>query len=113
MVELAGKQLGAYTAETRIGQGGMAAVWKAYHPQTDRHVAIKVMLPDIAADPTFQQRFEREAKTLAGLQHVHILPVFDYGQQDDIAYLVMPFLSGRTLEDLIDENPPSPKEAAR
>ncbi len=104
MVDLNGKQLGAYKVEDLIGRGGMAAVYKAYHQATERNVAIKVMLPDVATNETFQRRFEREAKTLAGLQHVHILPVFDYGQQDGVNYLVMPFLPGRTLADHIREN---------
>lgn len=103
MVDLIDKQLGAYNVEELIGKGGMAAVYKAYHPPTDRHVAIKVMLPDIATDATFQQRFEREAKTLAGLQHINILPVFDYGRQDSVSYLVMPYLPGKTLGDLLNE----------
>lgn len=104
MVDLNGKQLGAYKVEGLIGRGGMAAVYQAYHQATERNVAIKVMLPDVATNETFQRRFEREAKTLAGLQHVHILPVFDYGQQDSVNYLVMPFLPGRTLADHIREN---------
>ncbi|MEO1440840.1 MAG: serine/threonine-protein kinase, partial [Chloroflexota bacterium] len=103
MVDLTGQQLGPYKVEGLIGRGGMAAVYKAYHENTSRNVAIKVMLPDIALDESFRARFEREAKTLAGLQHVHILPVFDYGRKDDFSYLVMPFLPGKTLADKINQ----------
>ena len=102
-LELSGKQLGPYKVESLIGRGGMAAVYQAFHPATDRQVAIKVMLPDVATDEVFQRRFEREAKTLAGLQHIHILSVFDYGEQDGVNYLVMPYLPGRTLGDRLEE----------
>lgn len=101
MVEFAGKAIGAYEIKERVGRGGMAAVYRAYHPQTERNVAIKVLLPEIAASEQFQKRFEREAKVLAGLQHTHILPVFDYGQIDDVNYLVMPLMPGSTLADQI------------
>lgn len=99
MASLAGTQLGAYEVKDLIGRGGMAAVYRAYHPATGRDVAIKVMLPDLGIDDNFRKRFDREARTLAGLQHVHILPVFDYGAQDDVLYLVMPLLPGRNLSD--------------
>jgi len=102
-LELSGKQLGPYKVASLIGRGGMAAVYQAFHPATDRQVAIKVMLPDVATDEVFQRRFEREAKTLAGLQHIHILSVFDYGEQDGVNYLVMPYLPGRTLGDRLEE----------
>jgi serine/threonine protein kinase/WD40 repeat protein len=98
---LLGKQLGAYTVESLAGQGGMASVYRAYHPATSRYVAIKVLLPNIAVDSDFRKRFEREAKVLAGLQHVHILPVFDYGDYNGQSYLVMPYLPGKTLADKI------------
>jgi serine/threonine protein kinase len=104
MIDITGKQLGAYKVEGLIGRGGMASVYKAYHQSTSRNVAIKVMLPDIALDSNFRQRFEREAKTLAGLQHAHILPVFDYGRFENANYLVMPFLPGKTLANKIEGN---------
>ncbi len=99
MASLAGTTLGAYEVKDQIGRGGMAAVYRAYHSATGRDVAIKVMLPDLGIDENFRKRFDCEARTLAGLQHVHILPVFDYGDQNDILYLVMPLLPGKNLSD--------------
>ncbi|MEO0562386.1 MAG: protein kinase, partial [Chloroflexota bacterium] len=112
MIEV-GTMFGAYKVEAPVGRGGMASVYKAYHAPTDRHVALKVMLPEIAVDETFRARFEREAKVLAGLQHIHILPVFDYGQQDETTYLVMPLLPGKTLRNHIKDAPLTLKEVQR
>lgn len=108
-----GQKLGKYEILAEIGRGGMATVYKAYDPITERNVAIKIMLPDMATDATFARRFDREAKTVAGLQHIHILPVFDYGQEGDTAYLVMPLLPGRTLIDLIEYEPLTMKDVSR
>lgn len=103
--DLIGKLLGAYEMRERIGQGGMATVYQAYHAPTDRMVAVKVMLPDIRDKETFARRFEREAQLLASLQHIHIVPVFDYGEEAGVSYLVMPLLPGKTLEDVINNQP--------
>ena len=64
---------------------------KAYHAAMDRHVAVKVLPQELADTPGFRKRFEREAKVVANLQHPHILPVFDYGEERSISYLVMPY----------------------
>ncbi len=113
MTDLTGKSLGPYEIISRIGAGGMATVYKAYHAVTDRHVAIKVLSSELAGDAAFTERFEREAKTVAGLQHVHILPVFDYGTQDDFAYLVMPLITAGTLSERIETGEMSYSEIAR
>jgi len=113
MANLTGQELGPYEIRELVGQGGMASVYKAYHPATDRFVAVKVMLPNMAVDETFVKRFQREAQFVASLQHIHILQVFDYGEQDGVAYLVMPFLPGDTLADKIRNHPLPPRESAR
>lgn len=113
MANLIGTQLGAYRIGEKVGQGGMAAVYKAYHGPTDRYVAVKVMLPDVATDEMFRRRFERESRVLAKLQHIHILPVFDSGVQDDVLYLVMPLLTGRTLGHRIRQGALGLDEVAR
>ncbi|MBN1966458.1 MAG: protein kinase [Anaerolineae bacterium] len=113
MTGLAGQTLGPYLIREQIGGGGMGRVYRAYHPATDRDVAIKVLSPDLAGIPDFQARFEREARVVASLQHIHILPLFDYGQAEDLPYLVMPYISGGTLRDYLDANRPSIQEAAR
>jgi serine/threonine protein kinase len=113
MASLAGTTLGAYEVKDLIGRGGMAAVYRAHHSATGRDVAIKVMLPDLGIDDNFRKRFDREARTLAGIQHVHILPVFDYGDQDSILYLVMPLLPGKNLGDKLRAGRMDMTEVAR
>ena len=105
MEDLTGKQFGSYQIVAPLGEGGMAAVYKAYQPSTDRYVALKILPRHFASDPQFVARFEQEAKVLAQLQHPHILPVFDYGQADGYAYIVMPFLQSGDLTDLLKGQP--------
>ena len=80
MSELIGRTLGQYRIVEQIGEGGMAAVYKAYQPSLNRYVAIKVLPPVHAKQPGFTERFQREAEAVAGLNHPNILPVFDSGQ---------------------------------
>jgi len=108
--DLTGRQFGPYQIVGPLGEGGMAAVYKAYHPATERYVALKVLPRQLAKDPQFVSRFQREAKLLAQLQHPHILPVFDYGQAEGYTYIVMPFVTGGTLADELQGEPlPLPK----
>jgi serine/threonine-protein kinase len=105
MEDITGKQLNRYQVVAPLGEGGMAAVYKAYHPETERYVALKILPKHFASDPEFVGRFEQEAKLIAQLQHPHILPVFDYGEADDYTYIVMPFVETGTLADLLGEAP--------
>lgn len=102
---LIGRKLGKYEIVDNLGQGGMAAVYKGYQLDVDRHVAIKVLPPHPGQDSQFVERFRLEARTIARLQHPYILPLYDYGDQDDILYLVMPYVEGGTLGDLIKKGP--------
>ncbi len=97
MENLTGKQFGPYQIVAPLGEGGMAAVYKAYQPGMERYVALKVLPRSYADDPQFLARFQREAKLLAQLQHPHILPVFDFGQSEGYTYIVMPFIPSGTL----------------
>jgi hypothetical protein len=101
MEDLTGKQLGPYQIVAPLGEGGMAAVYKAYQPAMDRYVALKVLPRHFASDPQFVIRFQQEARVLAQLQHPHILPVFDFGEADGYTYIVMPFVKSGTLTDLL------------
>lgn len=101
MSDLIGRTLGAYRIVEQLGVGGMATVFKAYHATMDRYVAVKVLPQHLARDPNFRARFEREARTIARLEHRHILPVHEYGESDGIPYLVMRYTDGGTLSDLI------------
>lgn len=105
MEDLTGRQFGPYQIVAPLGEGGMAAVYKAYQPSMERYVALKVLPRHFTHDPQFQARFRRESKLLAQLQHPYILPVFDSGQADGYSYIVMPFVQGGTLADALDDTP--------
>lgn len=92
-----GEMLGPYRIIGQVGQGGMATVFKAYHAAMDRQVALKVLPRHFAEDPEFLGRFRQEARTIARLEHQHILPVYDYGESDGYTYLVMRYLDAGTL----------------
>jgi serine/threonine protein kinase len=105
MEDLTGKQLGPYQIVAPLGEGGMAAVFRAYQPGMERYVALKVLPRHFAEDPEFSARFQREARILAQLQHPHILPVFDYGQVEGYSFIVMPFVPSGTLTDSMQGQP--------
>ncbi len=113
MPELIGKTLGPYRIVEQIGLGGMATVYKAYQPSMDRYVALKVLSTHLTQDPTFVKRFLQEAKVIAKLEHVHILPVHDHGQEDGYLYLVMRFIQAGTLKDRLRGGPLSLGEVHR
>ncbi len=98
-MELIGSMLGQYQILEAIGHGGMATVYKARQPALDRFVAVKVLLPQQADRAEFRERFNREAKAVAQLNHPNILPIIDYGQVNDLTYIVMKYVSGGTLAD--------------
>lgn len=94
-----GRTIAQYHIVELIGQGGMANVYKAHQPSINRYVAIKVLPAQFTRDPNFVKRFEQEARAIAALEHPHILPVYDFGQQDDLYYMVMRYVKGGTLSD--------------
>lgn len=101
MQDFIGKKLGNYEIVGLIGRGGMAAVYKGLQPSMNRTVAIKVLAPQFSADESFVRRFKNEAQTIAQLEHKHILPVYDFGEEGGILFIVMRYLEGGVLEDLI------------
>jgi serine/threonine protein kinase len=111
--DLTGKQFGSYQIVAPLGEGGMAAVYKAYQPAMQRFVAIKVLPRHMSISGEFTLRFQREARLVAQLQHPHILPVFDYGESDGYPYIVMPFIVGGTLADILRQQRVSLAEARR
>ncbi|HKZ69282.1 MAG TPA: protein kinase [Anaerolineales bacterium] len=113
MENLSGQQLGLYQVVAPIGEGGMAAVFKAYQPGMDRYVALKVLPKQLAQDPQFIARFQQEARVLANLQHPHILPVFDYGESQGFTYLTMPLIDSGTLKELLSSHQPLPARQIR
>jgi serine/threonine protein kinase len=99
MNALVGRSLGQFRIVERIGAGGMATVFKAYQPNLDRYVAIKVLPAYHARDPVFVKRFVQEARAVAKLVHPNILQIHDFGEQDNITYIVMEYVEGGTLKD--------------
>ncbi|MDH5607766.1 MAG: protein kinase, partial [Anaerolineae bacterium] len=97
-----GKSIGPYEITEEIGRGGMATVYRAYHKKMDRHVAVKLIRPSILSDKTIRDRFQREAKLIAKLEHPHLLPVHDFDGQHDPPFIVMRFLEGGTLKQVIE-----------
>src|SRR5436305_6503505 len=98
---LLGKRLGSYMIQEKITEDRMAQVYKAYHERLRRDVAIKVILPQIADQPGFRERFEREAQLVANLEHRNIVAVYDFGEIGNLTYLVMQYVGGGTLRDLL------------
>ncbi len=93
-----GRILGRYQVLEPLGHGGMAWVYRAYHPQLDRYVAIKLLRSELTGDEEFLARFRREAQAVASLRHPHIIQVFDFDVEDDVYYMVMELLEGDTLK---------------
>ncbi len=108
-----GRTLGNYRIIEQIGLGGMATVYKGYDPDTDRYVAVKILPQQFSADPQFRERFQREAKAIAKLEHLHILPIFAYGEDDGISYMAMRYLQAGTLTDRISRGALPFTEAGR
>jgi len=104
MADLAGRTLGKYQLQARLGRGGMAEVYRAHQPGLERLVALKVLHPHIADDPDFIARFRREAQAVAQLRHPHIVQVFDFDAEGDLHYMVMEYVEGPTLKEVLDEH---------
>ena len=94
-----------------IGQGGMGAVYKARQKALDRVVALKILPPGIGGDPSFAQRFAREAQALAKLNHPGIVTLYEFGQADGLFYFLMEFVDGVNLRHLLEAGRVSPREA--
>jgi predicted Ser/Thr protein kinase len=94
-----------------LGRGGMGVVYKARQPRLDRLVALKILAPEREQDPKFAERFEREAKALARLSHPNIVAVHDFGEADGLFYLLMEYVDGVTLRQLLQTRKIAPEEA--
>lgn len=99
---LVGREIRDFVIKERIGLGGMAEVYRAYQPSVNRDIAVKIIyIHDAIGDDAFPKRFAQEAEVIASLEHIHILPIYGYGIDDDIAYLMMRLLRGGSLSDLL------------
>ncbi len=108
-----GRYIGPYELQEEIGRGGMSRVYRAYDPTMDREVAVKILTANIADDEEYQRRFRREITTASDLEHPFILPVYDYGRDENALFLVMPFVPRGTLHDVLqDRGVLTPQQAA-
>src|SRR5579872_5961582 len=105
MATLLGKRLGPYEILSAIGAGGMGEVYRARDTRLERIVAIKVLPTHLADRSELRERFEREARTIASLNHPHICTLYDIGHQDGTDYLVMEYLEGETLAARLAKGP--------
>lgn len=94
-----GDTIRGYELRERIGRGAFATVYRGYQPSIGREVAIKIVKPEFANHPAFIRRFEAEARFVASLEHPHIVSIYDYWRDADGAYVVGPYLAGRSLAD--------------
>jgi hypothetical protein len=107
MVDVLGTKLGRYDIRERLGKGGMAAVYKGWDTNLDRWVAVKVLHDYLAEETGFKERFEREAKVVASLNHPNIVQVYDFNIEDrngqPVYYMVMTYITGQSLKGVMDE----------
>ena len=105
--QLLGQALGTCTLQRLIGRGGMGAVYLAQQSRPRRSVAVKVLVPGLLLEShihdEFLVRFRREADAIAALDHINIMPIYEYGEQEQLAYLVMPYVTGGTLRDVLKQ----------
>ena len=104
----AGARVAGYRLDEQIGRGGMAVVYRAYDLQLDRQVALKILDPALAEDSEFQQRFIRESKAAAAVDHPHIIPVFAAGEADGVLFIAMRYVAGADVRTLLDTEGPLP-----
>src|SRR6266513_2904596 len=103
---------GRYELHRRIARGGMAEVFLARDSLLDRPVALKVLFPEFATDRSFVERFRREARSAANLNHPNIVSIYDWGQEEGTYFIVMEYVEGRTLRQAIREDGPVPPRRA-
>jgi serine/threonine-protein kinase len=112
MEDLAGRTIGPYQLLDRIGTGGMATVYRALHRALGQPRAVKILLPNHAADPTIVERFKSEAKLAGGLRHPNIVSIYDVGEEDGLFYLVMDLVEGVPLRTLMQKGAALPPDRA-
>lgn len=113
MSSLTGQELDHYVLIEQIGQGGMATVYLGTDTRNGDKVAIKVLSPTISGDKRFVRRFRREGGLVQQLRHPNIIPVSDYGEDDGLVYLTMPYIEGETLDDIYRRGGATQEQAAR
>src|SRR5215212_4834638 len=109
-----GEQFGAYVLRDQLGRGGMGVVYRAEHVHLGRTVALKVLVPDLSDNTLFRDRFLRESRLAATLDHPNVVTVYDAGDVDGALYLAMRLVKGEDLSSLLErQGPLEPEEAVR
>jgi serine/threonine protein kinase/tetratricopeptide (TPR) repeat protein len=109
---LIGSELAGYRIESLIGRGGMSVVYLAEDPRLGRRVALKLLVPELAGDERFRERFLRESRLAASLEHPNVLPIYDAGEVDGLLFIAMRHVEGRDLRSLLQVQGPLPLERA-
>src|SRR5208282_3672019 len=105
MALTSGTKLGPYEIQSPLGAGGMGEVYRALDTRLDRIVAVKILPAHFSSDPVHKLRFEREAKSISGLNHPNICTLHDVGSQDGVEYLVMELVEGESLAQRLEKGP--------
>ena len=112
-LQLTGHPLRGYRLLEQVGRGAFGVVWRALDPELGREVAVKQIHPWLADDASFVRRFEQEAQTIARLEHPHVVPLYDYWRDGSGAYLVMRWMRGGSLQDVVERGPLDSERAVR
>ncbi|WP_110514612.1 serine/threonine-protein kinase [Herpetosiphon llansteffanensis] len=104
--QLIGRMLNHFKIVDKLGQGGMAMVYRAYQENLNRTVALKLLPPEMTFDQSYIARFQQEARAAAGLEHTHIVPIYEIGQAEGFYYIVMKYIEGNTLKENIEQEAP-------
>jgi serine/threonine protein kinase len=105
--------LSHYRIVEKIGEGGMGVVWKALDTKLHRHIALKVLPPELIADPERRRRFQREARAAAAVPHPNIVTIYEIGEVDGVTFIAMELVEGRTLRSVLGGRPMPIPEALR
>ncbi|WP_204283353.1 serine/threonine-protein kinase [Microbispora amethystogenes] len=108
MPPLIGRRLGDYTIEAIVGRGGMATVYRARDQRLGRAVALKVLAPQLAQDDRFRDRFVRESRLVASIDHPNIIPVYEAGERDELLFIAMRYVEGSDMRKLVQSEGPLP-----
>jgi serine/threonine-protein kinase len=107
-----GSRIAGYRLDEETGRGGMAVVYRAYDTRLERPVALKLLAPELARDAAFRQRFIRESRTAAAVDHPNIIPIFEAGEAGGVLFIAMRFVHGRDVQSLVNAGGPLPAAQA-
>jgi serine/threonine-protein kinase len=107
-----GSDFAGYRLEELVGRGGMSIVYRAQHLRLERMVALKVLMPELSQDESFKERFTRESRLAASLDHPNVIPIFEAGDEGGVFYIAMRFVGGSTLKSVLETDGPLPAARA-